>query len=142
MHGAIGNPIFAFWMEGLAFIVLIAVFRNAYWGKISSRALLGGGTALIAVALFPLVKYATGVPACVYSNTVIPLSIFFAPVAIAFSAITVPLGFRAGEWIRLSIDQFGLQIKSSFVRVVASPTIAGLCLVLIVLFRMIVNTDF
>ena len=105
MHGAIGNPIFAFWMEGLAFIALIVVFRNMKWKKTSSRALLGGGAALIAVAMFPLVKYATGIPACVYPNSLVPLSILFAPVAIAFSAFTVPIGFLAGKKIRTFLDQ-------------------------------------
>ena len=142
MHGAIGNPIFAFLMEGLAFIVLIAILRNVLWKKTSSRALLGAGSALIAVALFPLVKYATGVPACVYPNTMVPLSIFFAPVAIAFSAFTVPLGFLAGERIGASLDHFGLHIRSAFLRTIVSPATLALCLALVFLFRMIVVSDF
>ena len=77
MHGAIGNPIFAFWLEGLAIIALFTVFKNVKWNKTSQKALLGGGSALIAVALFPLVKYATGIPACVYPNSMMPLSIIF-----------------------------------------------------------------
>ncbi len=141
-HGAIGNPIFAFWMEGIAFIVLIAIFRRATWKKTSSKALLGAGSALAAVALFPLVKYATGIPACVQPGTTVPLSIWFAPVAVAFSAVTVPLGFLAGDRIRIFIDNLSLQIKNSFVKVMASPATLVLCLLLVVLFRMIVNTDF
>ncbi len=140
MHGAIGNPIFAFIMEGFAFILLIAVFRNSRWEKTSSRALLGAGSALIAAALFPLVKYATGVPACVYASTTIPLSIFFGPVAVAFSALTVPLGFRTGEWIRESSNRTVLQIKNGFLRMLLSPAAMALCLALVVLFRMITTT--
>ena len=97
---------------------------------------------MIAVALFPLVKYATGVPACVYPNTMVPLSIFFSPVAIAFSAITVPLGFMAGERIGLFFDRLHRQIKSSLVRYMVSPVTMALCLALIILFRMIIVTDF
>jgi hypothetical protein len=138
MHGAIGNPIFAFLMEGLAFIVLIAILRNASWKTTRSRAFLGAGSALIAVALFPLVKYATGIPACVYANTMVPLSIFFAPVAIVFSAFTVPLGFLAGERLEAMIDGFGMRIKSAFLRYMVSPVTLIFCLVLVFLFRMIV----
>lgn len=141
-HGAIGNPIFAFWLEGLAFIALIGIFHRTGWTKNSSRALLGGGSALVAVALFPLVKFATGIPACVHPATALPLSIFFAPVAIAVSAITVPLGFVAGEWFRKTVDQTALQLKHRFVRIMASPATLAICLVLVVVFRMIVNPGF
>jgi len=88
------------------------------------------------------VKYATGIPACVQPGTTVPLSIWFAPVAVAFSAVTVPLGFLAGDRIRIFIDNLSLQIKNSFVKVMASPATLVLCLLLVVLFRMIVNTDF
>jgi len=139
MHGAIGNPIFAFLLEGLAFIVLIAIFRQVSWKSMRSRALLGGGSALIAVAMFPLVKYATGVPACVYPNTMVPLSIFFAPLAIAFSALMVPLGFTAGVRIRSYLDNLGLRIKNSFLRAALSPMTMATALVLVLLFRMIIS---
>ena len=138
-HGAIGNPIFAFWMEGLAFIALIGIFHRATWEKISSKALLGGGSALIAVALFPLVKYATGIPACIHPGTTIPLCIYFAPVAIAFSALTVPLGFLTGEWIRTLDGRLDLQLKNRFVKIMASSATLAVCLILVVLFRMFVN---
>ncbi len=139
MHGAIGNPIFAFLLEGVAFIVLIAIFRQVSWKSMRSRALLGGGSALIAVAMFPLVKYATGVPACVYPNTIVPLSVFFAPLAIAFSALMVPLGFTAGVRIRSSLDNLDLRIKNSFLRAALSPMTMATALVLVLLFRMIVS---
>jgi hypothetical protein len=141
-HGAIGNPIFAFWMEGIAFIALIALFHGKDWKKTSSRAMLGAGSALIAVALFPLVKYATGIPACVHPGTTVPLAIWFAPVAVAFSAVTVPLGFIAGDRIRIFTDRLSLQIRSSFVKGMASPATLVLCLLLVAIFRMIVNTNF
>ena len=141
LHGAIGNPIFAFLMEGLAFLVLIALFRKQNWQKRSSKALLGGGAALIAVALFPLVKFATGVPACVYPGTAVPLSIFFAPIALALSAITVPLGFAAGDKIRSIGENADLRIRRGLLRYTLSPLTLIICLVLVTLFRWIVTSD-
>ena len=138
MHGAIGNPIFAFLLEGFASLMLIAVFRKQTWGKRSSRAYLGAAAALIAVAMFPLVRFATGIPACVYPGTAVPLSIFFAPIAILWSAFTVPVGFVAGERIG-TIARAGAQ-KSVF-RLsgsIASPLTLLICLALVALFRMIV----
>ena len=139
LHGAIGNPIFAFLLEGFAILLLLAIFRKQSWQKRSSRALLGAGSALIAVAMFPLVKYATGIPACVYPVTAVPLSIFFAPVAILFSAFTVPIGFLAGERIkRISTKE----IPGSVFRLtgnIASPLTLVLCLALVFLFRLIVT---
>ena len=139
LHGAIGNPIFAFLLEGFAILLLLAIFRKQSWQKRSSRALLGAGSALIAVAMFPLVKYATGIPACVYPGTAVPLSIFFAPLAILFSAFTVPIGFLAGERIkRISTKE----IPGSVFRLtgsLASPLALVLCLALVFLFRLIVT---
>ncbi len=140
LHGAIGNPIFAFLLEGFAILLLIALFRKQTWQKRSSKAFLGAGSALIAVAMFPLVKYATGIPACVYPGTAIPLSIFFAPIAILLSAFTVPVGFMAGERIR-KIASTGPQ-RSAFrlTGSIASPLTLVLCLALVALFRMIVSS--
>jgi len=139
LHGAIGNPIFAFLLEGFAILLLIAVFRKQSWQKRSSRVLLGAGSALIAVAMFPLVKYATGIPACVHPATAVPLSIFFAPLAIFFSAFTVPIGFVAGERIKkISTNK----ISGSVFRLngsLASPLTLVLCLALVFLFRLIVT---
>jgi len=139
LHGAIGNPIFAFLLEGFAILLLIAVFRKQSWQKRSSRVLLGAGSALIAVAMFPLVKYATGIPACVYPATAVPLSIFFAPLAILFSAFTVPIGFVAGERIKKISTK---EIPGSVFRLtgsLASPITLVLCLALVFLFRLIVT---
>lgn len=138
MHGAIENPIFAFLLEGSAFVLLIVLFKNVQWNKVSSRALLGGGSALIAVALFPLVKFATGIPACLFPNSMIPLSIYFSPLAIVFSSLTVPLGFYAGEKIGKTYDQFNMKIRNGFVRFIISPGTLIVCLLLVVLFRWLV----
>jgi hypothetical protein len=140
LHGAIGNPIFAFLLEGFAILLLVAVFRKQRWQKRSSRAFLGAGAALIAVAMFPLVRYATGIPACVYPGTAVPLSIFFAPVAILFSAFTVPVGFVAGERIRkvseMGARGYGLKLTGNIV----SPLTLVICIALVTLFRWMVTS--
>jgi hypothetical protein len=136
-NGAVANPIFAFFTEGLAIIALIAIFTDKRLKKRFSRVLLGAGSALIAVCLFPLVKYATGIPACLYAETSIPLSIFFAPVAIAVSAITVPLAFPAGEKIRLAAASYETAAKQKVLRYMVTPATVILCLALIVIFRLI-----
>ena len=142
IHGAIGNPIFAFWMEGLAFILLIAVFSRRGFAKRSSRMLLGGGSALIAVSLFPLVKFATTVPACVYPGTAVPLSIMFAPVAILFSMLTVPLGFYVVERLLADSEGTGPVIQNRAIRYLVSPATMIICLVLVFLFRLVVPMSF
>ncbi len=138
MHGAIGNPIFAFWLEGFAFIALILVFRNIKWKKTSTKSMLGGGSALIAVGMFPLVIHATGIPACVYPGSAVPLSILFSPVAIAFSAITVPIGFWAGGKINSIIDQKDVRFETPFFKYLLSPVTMVICLVIISVFRVFV----
>lgn len=96
-HGAVANPIFSFFMEGAAFLVLAAMIKENWRRRIPGQALLGGLAALVAVNLFPLVKYASAVPACVMAGTGYPQALYYAPLAVAVSLITVPLGFLAGE---------------------------------------------
>jgi len=95
LHGAIGNPIFAIIMEGAAFVLIISVLSKALAAKPAGQGLAGGLSALVAVNLFPLVKFATGVAPCV-TGTAYPLSLYYAPLAIGLSALTVPLGVLAG----------------------------------------------
>jgi len=142
IHGAIGNPIFAFWMEGLAFILLIVVFSRRGFAKRSTRMLLGGGSAMLAVGLFPLVKFATTVPACVYPGTTVPLSIMFAPVAIILSAFTVPVAFYVVERLLADADEYEPFIKSKAIRYMISPATIIICLVLVFLFRLAVPMSF
>lgn len=140
-HGAISNPMFAFLMEGFAFLILIAIFSQISWQKQLTRALLGGGAAMIAVSLFPLVRFATGIPACVYAGTTVPLSIFFAPVAVIFSAITVPLGFLAGEKIRSVAEGNELVNQNKLIRRLVTPATLVLCLALVVLIRLTLSAS-
>jgi len=99
LHGAIGNPIFAIVMEGAAFVLIVGVVSRALAGKAVGQGVVGGLSALVAVNLFPLVKFATGVAPCV-TGTSYPLSLYYAPIAVALSALTVPLGVRAGAALR------------------------------------------
>jgi len=140
-HGAIANPIFALLMEGLAFLILVALFNKNRWQKKSARALLGGGSALIAVSLFPLVKFASGIPACVFTGTLVPLSIFFAPIAVILSAFTVPLGFITGEKIRSTAANFEMVIERKALRDLITPATMVLCLVLVALIRLLLTPD-
>jgi len=96
LHGAVGNPIFAFFMEGFAFLLLVFIFKKRLIKHPGGQAVAGGMAALVAVNLFPLVKFATGIPACVYPGTTMPLSLYYAPLAVLLSSLTVPLGLWFG----------------------------------------------
>ena len=97
MHGAIANPIFGFVTEGIAFLFILAILNESLKTKRYDQAIFGGVSALVAVNLFPLVKFATGISACVYPGTQYPTALYFAPIAIGLSLVTCPLGFAAGE---------------------------------------------
>ena len=136
-HGAIGNPIFAFLMEGLAFLVLISIFAETQKHRTGRQAILGGMSGLLAVNLFPLVKFATGIPACVYPGTTTPLSLYYAPIAVFLSCVTVPLGF----WAATKIMTLEIKIEKAYkikqLRLIASPATLLLCLIIITLIRLI-----
>lgn len=132
-HGAVANPIFAFILEGAAFLIIVLLLKENRLVKKSVQALAGGGAALMAVGSFPLVKYATGISACVFPGTGIPLSIYYAPLAVALSMAAVPLGFWIGEKIRNS----KLSLESSKLSSLLSPITLLICLALVTLVRMI-----
>jgi hypothetical protein len=135
-HGAVANPIFAFWTEALAFLLIIAVLKETSAKKWTGRAVGGALSALVAVNLFPLVKFATGIPACVVAGTAYPLSLYYAPFAIGLSLITVPLGFKVGEWIAEAEARKGAFVRSKAYRYLVTPAAAALCLLIIVLIRL------
>jgi len=137
LHGAVANPIFAFVMEGVAFLIIVSLVKDRLSKKATSQALTGGLSALVAVNLFPLVKFATGIPACVAAGTGYPLSLYYAYIAVALSFLTVPLGIMAGAKIRSLekglVKSLGLK-KFQFV---ASPAGVIICLIIILLIRSI-----
>ena len=136
-HGAIGNPIFAFFMEGLAFLFLTAVVKEKFYQKKAGQAVLGGTSALIAVSLFPLVKFATGIPACVYPGTGIPLAYYFAPLAVVFSIFTVPLGFWMGDKCKAAAAQFEIRNQKRTLKHLVSPAAVVLCLTIVACIRLV-----
>lgn len=97
LHGAVANPIFAFFMEGLAFWLIVTFFNPVWMKKFLGQLLAGAFMALTAVNLFPLVKYVTGIPACVVPGTNYPLALYYAPVAISLSMLTLPAGLFLGQ---------------------------------------------
>jgi hypothetical protein len=129
LHGAIGNPIFAIAMEGAAFALIVSIISKSLAGKAAGQGLAGGLAALVAVNLFPLVKFATGVAPCV-TGTSYPLSLYYAPIAVALSALTVPLGFRAGAALA------ALESRPACLRW-ASPAALALSLGVLVLLRLL-----
>jgi hypothetical protein len=136
-HGSILNPIFAFFTLMLGFILLSSLFKKQFSTRLRNRVLVGAGAALVATALFPLVKFATGSPACLYAGTNIPLAIYTAPVAMFISMLTVPLGFMAAErYAKRMPDQSGIG-HGSFLARLWSPAIVLCCLLIITLIRII-----
>jgi len=136
-HGAIANPIFAFLMEGAAFLILIAIVNEKAKQKRAGQALLGGMAALLAINLFPLVKYATGIPACVFPGTGYPLSLYYAPLAVSLSLVTVPLGLWVGAQLEALETKLEAANQSKKLRYLASPATLLLCLAVIALIRLV-----
>ncbi len=135
-HGAIGNPMFAFVMEAIAFVVIISLIKTKLTQKAGGQALLGGMAAVLAVNLFPLVKYATGVPACVAPGTTYPLSLYYIHFAVLASAIMVPLGF----WVGAKVEVFEVRLLRSTslktLNTILSPAALALCLAIVALIRL------
>jgi len=136
-HGAIGNPIFAFFMEAIAFTILVFIVTEKLTRKSAGQALLGGMAAVLAVNLFPLVKYATGIPACVVPGTGYPLSLYYIHFAVLVSLVTVPLGFWVGAKMEaLEIRLIKVQTLKRL-NYILSPAVLILCLAIVTLLRLI-----
>jgi hypothetical protein len=137
IHGAVANPIFAFIMEGAAFLIIVTLIKERLFQKKSGQVMAGGLAALLAVNLFPLVKFATGIPACVVAGTGYPLSLYYAYVAVAISLVTVPLGVLVGTKIRSIEAGFARTSGSKIFQYVVSPATVILCILITVLIRVI-----
>ena len=136
-HGSIANPIYAFFTIMLGFVLLMGLFRKQFTKSLINRVLLGAGAAAISCALFPLAKFATGNPACLYAATNIPLVIFTAPVAIILSMITVPLGFSAATRYSEKIQGMNGERPGTILARLWSPAVVICCLLIITLVRII-----
>jgi hypothetical protein len=135
-HGAVANPIFAFWMEAAAFLILASIIGQKRIRKTGRQALFGGTAALFSVSLFPLVKYATGIPACVHAGTGIPLCLYYGPLAVGFSCLTIPLGFLVGAKMTLLQESLSEAERWRQVRILASPVALFFCMAVIALIRL------
>lgn len=136
-HGAIGNPIFAFFMEAIAFVIIISIIREKFIKKPVGQALLGGIAAVLAVNLFPLVRYATGISACVVAGTGYPLSLYYIHFAVLTSFVSVPLGFLVGVKVEaIETRLFKAYVSKKLDYILPSTTLI-LCLVIITLLRLI-----
>jgi hypothetical protein len=115
--------------EAGAAILLFAVLGRTAQSGLRGRILLGAAAAGLSAMAFPLVKLATGIPACVVPGTSVPLSIAFAPLAMAAGALAVPLAFafirRAEGWAW--DGRTGLRIA-----VPAAATLLGLAIVALI----------
>jgi len=134
LHGAVANPIFAFVLEGAVFIVCLSIWKKSFLQKRSGQGLLGGTSALGAVGLFPLVKFVTGIPACVAVGTSVPLSIYYAPLAIFLALFSVPLGFWLGERFE---SAFLGEHRLPRLNTIVSPLTLIICLAIVTLIRLI-----
>jgi hypothetical protein len=134
--GTIANPIFAFMTEGLSFSLLITIVQAGIKRKKYTQAMTGGLAALVAVNLFPLVKYVTGIPACVLAGTNFPLSLYYAPLAVGISLFTAPLGFWVGAKIKELESKIEVSFKARRLNYLATSAALILCLALIVLIRL------
>jgi len=135
LHGAIANPIFAMAAEGGAFLLLVSVIRGNFKSPAVGRGLTGGLTALVAVNVFPLVGFATGIAACKVPGTALPLSLYYAPIAILLSMMTVPAGFLAGE--KVASFETALAPFSRARMRWAAPAAFVVCLAALTLLRLI-----
>ncbi len=133
--GAVANPIFAFWTEGLALVLMLAFMKESWKNKATGQAFLGGLSALVAVNLFPLVKYATGIPACVFPGTTTSLSLYYAPIAVGVSLLTVPAGFWLGARLEILETRIASGRLPAFRFLVPAAT-AVLCLAAMSLVRL------
>jgi hypothetical protein len=136
-HGSVLNPMFAFLTAMVGFILLIALFRNQFARSFRSRILVGGSAALLAMCMFPLVKFITGTPACTYAATQIPLAIYTAPIAVVLAMIMVPLGFRVASWYHdKNRRTYRIQISPVFNRL-WSPAVFIVCVIIMIVVRII-----
>jgi len=136
-HGSILNPIFAFFTLMLGFILFSTLLKKRFSTRLLNRVLVGAGAALVATAMFPLVKIFSGSPACLYMATNIPLAIYTAPVAILISMITVPLGHYAAGWYTGKILDNPATRPASLLTRLWSPAVVICCLLIITLIRII-----
>lgn len=134
-HGAVANPIFAYFMEAFAFWLVVSFFSQSWQQKLTGQLIAGAFMALAAVNLFPLVKYVTGIPACVIPGSNYPLSLYYAPVAISLSAITFPLGLLFGKSLIVFEEKASLSSAYALVRRILTPASMLIGVAILIILR-------
>jgi len=134
-HGAVANPIFAFFMETLAFWLVIIFFSQDWLQKPLGQFAAGAFMALTAVNLFPLVKYVTGIPACVVPGTNYPLSLYYAPVAVSLASISFPIGLLLGKILLLLEEKADLAQGYPWIRRFLAPASLLIGLIILITLR-------
>ncbi len=136
-HGSVGNPLFAIILEVLAFVLVVNIIRPELKSKIYGQAIIGALYALIAVSAFPLVRYFTGLPACVVKGTTYPLSLYYSWLAISISIVTYPVGLFLGGQLTemLTAEQPFAVALHNRLRVVL-PGMAAALLMIAILIRL------
>ncbi|MBD3223169.1 MAG: hypothetical protein GF313_00455 [Caldithrix sp.] len=86
------NPTFAIFSQIVAFIIIRRVLDPRLNDHVFGNMLLGGFYALLAVNLFPLVKFVTGNPACTIESSDYPAALYYLPVTVLLSALLYPAG--------------------------------------------------
>ena len=100
------------------------------------QAVAGGMSALLAANLFPLVRFATGIPACVVAGTGYPLSLYYVYIAVAASFVTVPLGFWLGARLQTWEKNLAVSRPQRRLAYVVSPAALLVCLAAVTLIRL------
>lgn len=104
-HGAVINPVFAFALETGAFMLVTQVGAgNPAAMTLRRFAAWGAFGALLAALAFPLVRFVTGIPACLHPGTGMPLAWTYAPVATLLGGAAGALGAQVGRWARLRCE--------------------------------------
>lgn len=94
-RGAVLNPMYAFVTEVFAFWLIVSVMEKRTAETFPTRAVMGALMALVAINLFPCVGYISGAPACAKAGY--PVALYYAPISVGLSAVTVPVGLLVGE---------------------------------------------
>ncbi len=136
LGGAVINPVYAFVLETLAFLMLVSLFRHSFHKKNLVRLGVGAGSALLATMAFPTAGWFTGVAACLYPGTQIPLSVFTAPLAVILSVITVSAGYLLALQLDTGENRGVPAGRTGLVRQGWPSLVVFLCLLILALVRM------
>jgi len=126
ISGAVANPIYAFFIETLTFIIIIILIKETLLKTYQGKIMVGVMGTILSANMFLPVKLFTGIPACVVPGTNFPLAIWGLPVAIIIGAVSTPIGFKLGEIIKRYAESHEIQPRIVLQR--SGLVISVLCL--------------